>query len=100
MLNSAHNRAGSQCGAQHTPGRGAICQRKCSAVLSFMHWHPNIRSLQRAKIADAVALSLLQALQEMRRQGYIKGGTADCSIVGFGERWYGGSLLGFGSFCL
>lgn len=33
-------------------------------------------------------LLLLQSLQRLRAQGYVKGGTADCSIIGYGDRWY------------
>lgn len=29
-----------------------------------------------------------QALQQLRSRGYVKGGTADCSIIGYGDRWY------------
>lgn len=28
------------------------------------------------------------ALQQLRARGYIKGGTADCSIIAYGDRWY------------
>lgn len=30
----------------------------------------------------------LQALQRLRAQGYVKGGTADCSVIAYGDRWY------------
>lgn len=30
----------------------------------------------------------MQALQRLRAKGYIKGGTADCSVIAFGDRWY------------
>jgi hypothetical protein len=29
-----------------------------------------------------------QALQRLRAKGYIKGGTSDCSVIAYGDRWY------------
>jgi len=41
-----------------------------------------------ATSTDCACAALLQALQQLRARGYVKGGTADCSIIAHGDRWY------------
>lgn len=45
--------------------------------------HPDV-----ATSTDCACAALLQALQQLRARGYVKGGTADCSIIAHGDRWY------------
>ena len=34
------------------------------------------------------ALWALQSLQQLRAEGYVRGGTSDCTVIGFDSRWY------------
>ena len=86
-------------GAQHVRGRGQAASGSARNLCRSCINIPTFDRCTEQKKPDAVVVSLLQALQEMRRQGYIKGGTADCSIVGFGERWCGGLFWVFGLYC-
>lgn len=36
-----------------------------------------------------------EALQKLRKDGFVKGGTADCTCIGFGPRWYDTSKVRF-----
>lgn len=35
----------------------------------------------------------IEYLMELRRQGFVKGGTSDCCVMAYGERWYDNTMV-------
>lgn len=38
-------------------------------------------------------LDKTQYLMDLRRQGFIKGGTSDCCVMAYGDRWYDNTMV-------